>query len=217
MAKTTSNGWKISILDYGVKPADQFTPHPDNARLHPEYQRAAVKASIARIGFIAPVVESALSGYVIDGHERVWEGLEHNPPAPIPFVRVEFASEEDEHFALATFDPITNMATYDRQKFADLLHKFNSDSPSIQQMISNLAISRGVVEGFDPNAEWVGMPEYAMDDKTAFRSLHVHFKSQEDIDSFAELIGQDIGGMRSIWYPEAEKTDMYTELYVDES
>jgi len=70
----------------------------------------------------------------------------------------------------------------------------------------------------DPNAHWQGMPEFEQDDLTSFRSVHVHFKTQADVDAFAQLIGQELGNKaRSVWYPEAEKIDMYSELYVDES
>ena len=70
----------------------------------------------------------------------------------------------------------------------------------------------------DPNEHWQGMPEFAMEDKTSFRSIHVHFKEQADVDAFAILIGQKLGdNTRSVWYPEADKIDMYSELYVDES
>ncbi len=68
----------------------------------------------------------------------------------------------------------------------------------------------------DPNGEWVGMPEFEQEDKTAFRSIHVHFRGQEDIDRFSELIGQEIKGSRSLWFPEAEKIDM-EDVYINEA
>ncbi len=57
----------------------------------------------------------------------------------------------------------------------------------------------------DPNAEWVGMPEFEHDDLTAYQSIHVHFKSKEDVEDFAKLVGQSLTDKtRSIWYPKQE-------------
>jgi len=71
-------------------------------------------------------------------------------------------------------------------------------------------------EAFDPNEHWQGMPEFKQEDKSAFRSIHVHFRNQEDLDRFTELIGQKLTDKtRAIWYPVAEKTNMMD--YYDES
>ena len=40
--------------------------------------------------------------------------------------------------------------------------------------------------------EWQDMPEFEMKDLSSFRKIVVHFRNQEDIDKFAELIGQKI-------------------------
>jgi len=50
--------------------------------------------------------------------------------------------------------------------------------------------------------EWQDMPEFEMEDLSSFRKIVVHFRNQEDIDKFAELIGQKITKAPSLWYPE---------------
>ena len=65
--------------------------------------------------------------------------------------------------------------------------------------------------------EWQGMPEFEMEDLSSFRKIVVHFRNQEDIDKFAELIGQKITKAPSIWYPEWEKRRYADKRYVDES
>lgn len=58
---------------------------------------------------------------------------------------------------------------------------------------------------FEAKKSWDGMPEYDHEDKTAFRSIIVHFKNQENVDKFAELVGQNITDKtRMLWYPEIE-------------
>lgn len=60
-------------------------------------------------------------------------------------------------------------------------------------------------EGIDPEAEWDGMPEFEHEDKTAFKSITLHFKDQDAIDQFCEATGLDIREKtRFAWYPEIE-------------
>jgi len=62
-----------------------------------------------------------------------------------------------------------------------------------------------VLEDIDPELLWQGMPEYNQEDKTAFQSIHLHFKTKEDVVEFAKLIEQTITeSTRSIWYPQIE-------------
>ena len=190
------------IVNYGVKPADQFTAHPDNARMHPQFQRDVMRAALNRVGFVAPVVESLHSGYLLDGHERVWQGLQHNN-APIPYVVVD-VSEAEEAYILATFDPITSLAQYDQSKLDDLLRDVQSDDVAIQTLLGQVAAQSGLYQDFDPYAHWQGMPEFEQEDQTSFQSIHLHFATKEDRDNFAELINQTISdNTRSLWYPEA--------------
>jgi len=65
--------------------------------------------------------------------------------------------------------------------------------------------------------EWQDMPEFEMEDLSSFRKIVVHFRNQEDIDKFAELIGQKITKAPSLWYPEWEKRRYADKRYVDES
>ena len=65
--------------------------------------------------------------------------------------------------------------------------------------------------------EWQDMPEFKMEDLSSFRKIVVHFRNQEDIDKFAELIGQKITKAPSIWYPEWKKRRYADKRYVDES
>ena len=56
-----------------------------------------------------------------------------------------------------------------------------------------------------PRQEWLGMPAFEHEDLTSVQSVRVHFKTREDAQAFAELIGQKITDKtRSLWYPKAE-------------
>lgn len=138
MAQTFRN----RIIDYGVKPADQFLANPKNARVHPQFQRDVMKAALEEVGFVAPVIESK-SGVLLDGHERIWQAMQ-NDNAAVPFVVVD-VDEAEEDYVLATFDPITSLANYDARLLDDLLRDVNSDQPAIQQMLAELAEHNGLL------------------------------------------------------------------------
>lgn len=52
---------------------------------------------------------------------------------------------------------------------------------------------------------WAGMPPIDQQDQTSLQSINVHFKTAEDREAFAKLIGQTVTSRtRAIWYPRAE-------------
>lgn len=52
-------------------PIERLKPHPKNPRTHDEKNLAAIEASIARCGYIAPIVVNQRSGYIVAGHGRL--------------------------------------------------------------------------------------------------------------------------------------------------
>ena len=137
--------WQNSIVDFGLKPADQFQAHPLNYRTHPPNQRAAVAGSLDRVGWIAPVIENRRTGNLLDGHERVWQALQ-NGNGDVPFIVVDVA-EADEAFVLATFDPIGALAEMDRVLFAEVLRDVDTGDAAIMEMLSQMAEEAGVEWG----------------------------------------------------------------------
>ncbi len=61
--------------------------------------------------------------------------------------------------------------------------------------------------------EWIGMPEFVQIDLKSVAAVKVHFESVEDLEAFAELIGQRIlPTTRSIWYPETKEIKVVDKL-----
>lgn len=63
--------------------------------------------------------------------------------------------------------------------------------------------------GFDPankvSEHWRGMPGFEQNDETGFKTITVHFQTEEDYKKFAELVGQKLTDKtRSIWFPYRE-------------
>jgi len=68
----------------------------------------------------------------------------------------------------------------------------------------------------DPYTEWQGMPEFQQEDKTGCQRIWVYFRNPEDVQTFAELIGQKLTDKtRSIWYPEAARESLTDKEYRD--
>lgn len=65
--------------------------------------------------------------------------------------------------------------------------------------------------------EWRDMPEFEMEDLTSYRKIYVHFRNEEDIQKFAELVGQKISPkQKSLWFPYMPPRRYADKIYVDE-
>ena len=55
---------------------------------------------------------------------------------------------------------------------------------------------------FDEENEWEGMPEFVQEDLTSKRKIIVHFRNDEDVAKFSEIMEQKITPkQKSLWYP----------------
>ncbi len=116
--------WRSRIIKFDRKPANQFTPHPMNPRKHPMAQREAVGASLGTFGQIAPVIENATNGYLVDGAERIWQALAQGDETLVDYVLIDL-SEEEHEAVLKTYDGTTYLATYDMPTFEALAVNFD--------------------------------------------------------------------------------------------
>ena len=206
---------RIKALEY-VNSAD-LVAHPGNWRDHPAAQAEALKGVLAEVG-----IAGALLAYrsdrqggalvVIDGHLRKDAAPQQWP------VLVLDVDDAEADYILATHDPLAAMAAADAGALDALLSSVQSGEAAVTAMLSQLAARAGLYNADDPAALWEGMPEFDQKDKTAFQSIHVHFKSATERDDFAALVGQKLTDKtRSIWYPEAEIERYADKSYSDES
>ena len=137
-AKPQPIDWQNRIVEYGQQTADQFLAHDLNARRHPNAQRDALRGSLNAVGWIAPVIVSQRSGKLLDGHARIEEALSRSESALVPFVLVD-VTEAEEAIILGTFDPITGMATYDREVLDTLLREIETNDAGLQNLLEDLA------------------------------------------------------------------------------
>jgi len=67
------------------------------------------------------------------------------------------------------------------------------------------------------NKEWQGMPEFHQEDLSSKRKIIVHFRSDEDVQTFSELVGQKITPKQpSLWFPYMPPRKASHLIYQDE-
>ena len=130
---------KNRIVEYGERPASSFLANPQNPRKHPEGQRRAVRGSLETVGWCGVVLESKKSGFLLDGHERIFTALDSGDETPVPFISVDVTPEE-EKIILATLDRTGEMAIYDPISLAELINDINIDNlnPMMQEVLSDM-------------------------------------------------------------------------------
>lgn len=221
--------WQNRITAYKQIPANQLLANPDNARRHPARQREALRGSLDALGWIAPVIVNVNNGnHVLDGHARIEEALTRNEDMLLPVLEVDL-SEDEEKLFLASFDYITYMADYDRDALDTLLTDLQADDSAmsaiiaddsrLENLLSELAAEHGLAFGDDPNAEWVGMPEFDNEGIKPFHSLILYFKTASDMEAFAELVQQVITEkIKYLYYPKQENQPyIHVQRVIDES
>jgi hypothetical protein len=179
--------------------ADTLADNPSNWRRHPDGQLGALREVLAEVGWAGALLYNEQTRRLIDGHAR-----KQLAPGKVP-VLVGAWTEAQEKVILASLDPIAGMAEADADRLEALLHEVNPTGEAVRALLADLAARAGVEAGLplDPAEEWQGMPEFTHEDQTAYRSILVHFKRDEDVESFARIVGQAITeGTKFIWHPQ---------------
>jgi len=106
--------------------------------------------------------------------------------------------------------PVKESAKY--ENCLDLL----SDKPSEQKDTFKDLFE---IETDDDNWEkhWRGMPEFEQDDNSPWKTLKVHFKTEQDYLEFCEIIGQSLSNKtKSTWHPKQDITKNALFRWVEE-
>lgn len=132
------------IVGLTTKRASDLTANPLNWRSHPTAQRNAVSASLATLGWVDVVIENIETGYLIDGHERVWQAMENDEMVPVLQVRL---SLDEERLALAVLDPLTSMAKTDGTVLDELLAVISCTNETLSAVLDSIAATSGLLLG----------------------------------------------------------------------
>ena len=136
--------WANRIVGYGEEAPDQLMANPRNARIHPKFQQDALKGVLDEVGWVQNVIVNRASGAIVDGHLRVTLAMRHDQPlVPVTYVDLTDAQEAE---ILATLDPITALAVYDKEQLDALLHEVQSGEAGVQAMLAELAKDSGLYQ-----------------------------------------------------------------------
>ena len=143
MAK--SSKWTSRIVGHEKVRADQLTANPRNHRRHPQKQRDVVEASIRELGFVKSVIVNKRTGFILDGHERVFQALGQGDDT---LVDVEFVdlSPEEEKKALLILDKISEWATIDADALDELIREVQTGEEAIADLIASMAEENGLLD-----------------------------------------------------------------------
>src|SRR5215204_4732154 len=208
MTEQSPPPWPIETVER--RAIDSLIPYARNARTHTEEQVKQIAASIREWGWTMPVLIDD-QGQIIAGHGRVLAarllGI-----AEVPVIVARDWSEPQKQAYVIADNKLTLNSGWDEK----LLRLEASELKALGFDLSLVGFSDldlGTLFGtpVKPGDEWTGMPEFDHQDKTAFRSIVVHFADQAAVDDFAKAIGQNVTDKtRFVWYPPAA-----IERYVD--
>jgi len=166
------------------------------------------------------------SFYVTGGGNMRWHAMKHIlkwPEEREVWISLNFPENEKEKIELSLLDNM-RFGQYIEQELAELVYPYIEEieledySIDLTEPWMDLKqVVERVGPDIDPNQEWQGMPEFS-DRGEAVKSLIVHFKTEEDIKRFSELVEQEITEKtKYIWFPERKRQNYKDEVYIDAS
>lgn len=191
---------KVKCKFTKLVPISELKPHPRNRNSHPAEQIERIKKILVYQGWRKPVVVSNQSGFMTAGHGRI-EAAKELGWDQVPVDYQDYDNDDQEYSDLVADNALSAWSSLD---FAGI----NSDVPELgpDLDIDMLGIRNFEIDvaekDLDYEKEWQGMPEFDQKDKTAFKTVALHFHDQEAVEKFAKLIDQPITDKtRTIWYP----------------
>jgi len=133
--------FKDRIKDFRRVRASELAPHPKNWRVHPDKQRAALRGILAEIGYADALLAREMPDgtlQLVDGHLRA----ETTPDQEVPVLVLDLDDAETEKL-LAVFDPISAMASSDRELLDELVHSIETQDESLRNLLDELVESAG--------------------------------------------------------------------------
>ena len=189
-------GFKCSIVGVGLKPANQFTAHPNNPKRHPQKQRDATTASLSQFGWASFVIENKNTGYVLDGHDRIFDAMKVSDTALVPYVLIDLPEDEEGAF-LISFDRTGQFAEWEGVKLKEIM-----ESVSEMQASGELELHDTLVSMMDELAKSEEMFLY---------------DSTDMVGSFSEGIGKHTSDKTSMTFVMSVEDSEYVKAYVKDN
>jgi hypothetical protein len=223
--KSSPPGIVPGLLAPRVVPLSELVHDPRNARTHDERNLAAIEGSLRRFGQHRSFVAHARADgkLVVRIGNGMLEAMRRLGWTEAAVVVVEEGEAEAVARAIAD-NRAGELAIWDDRVLAELLRDLPKDvlpatgfdAADLDAMLRSLEAEKG--EPVDAETAWRGMPEFAQDDLTPHRTLHVHFASDADVEVFAKLVRQSVTDKtRFLWFPPAPIGRMTDKRFEDEA
>ncbi len=213
------------MMQIEMVPIESLLPNPANVRRHPPRALESLKASIMRFGWRVPLVANRRTGIIEAGHLRL-DAARELGEAEVPVVWCDDDEVTATSFAIAEnrLPELSEWSSADLLSTLDALNAEDALDEAVgwgQEELDRLRAEVGRADGesVTEGEAWQGMPEYESEDQTAWKILSIHFEGPQDLEAFANSIGQKIGeNTKYIWYPEhIKKSQKDTRWATDES
>lgn len=191
---------------------DELIPFDNNPKKHPDEQVKKIADSILEFGFTVPMIVDK-DNRIIAGHGRYKAIDKHLDIEEVPVIRRDDLTDAQAKALRLADNRITIETTWDMEKLGieleqldDLdfdLEKTGFEDNELEPFNEDIG-----EEGNDARSEWdkhEDLPDYEADDIRPEYSIKVHFRTEEDIKDFAELVDQTVTkDTKYIYYPEQE-------------
>lgn len=213
MAKAKKQRAPVEQIE--VRPLASLVPYAQNPRLHSDEQVEQLAASLTQFGQAALIVVDE-DGEIIAGHGRVLAAQRLGWTEMRVAVASGWSEKKKRAYRIAD-NQLALTSRWDQ----DLLRSELKLLDGAEIDLALLGFDDGYLRGLlaplgtadDPMGEWTGMPEFVHGDKTAYRSLVIHFKDAAAVEQFEKLIGHKLTN-RFMWYPEIEIEVAHAKRYV---
>ena len=155
-------------------------------------------------------------GMILAGHGR-FLASQRLDLDKVPVVVIDGLDDEQKKALVIADNKIASNSEWDENLLWDQIRELNDKGFDI----SKLAFEEvEILPMLDPNVvqdlsgEWEDMPEFSEEDKSAYRTLLVHFMNGEDIEKFKKLVKQEFTEKtKFIYFPEQENMDTEAKRY----
>lgn len=190
-AKKNIKPWKSAIVGHGELDPKELIPNPENWRLHGETQTKTMNDVLVEVGWIQQVIVNKTTGRIVDGHLRVKLAIERGEPK-VPVVFVEL-TEQEEKKALATLDPLSDLADGDIDAFTKLTDSMETDSLWVRELLrqtaNNILENREEEEEDETNPHDKEIPEMELAPFEHYDYIVLMFKNDQDFSGACEKLG----------------------------
>lgn len=201
-----------------LHPGD-LRPHPKNYRKHPPQQLQHLMESIKQHGFYRNVIV-AEDFTILAGHGVVKAAKKLKLDA-IPVIRLNLQPNDPAALkVLAGDNEIGNLGELNETALLEILNELKDEDELFGTGFDTETLDglfQKIQGGEFARQQWVGLPEFEMDDKGAFRQIVVSFETEADLLDFTDKLGISITDKtRALWYPLKSQREMKALSYEED-